>query len=131
MNTAVHFNINSASHCNKDAVLGQIVLDLTVSNINGDVQLLKQNCLILRPELELQLILLVNDFLHSNSINISYSRSSVQTTISINSESVPLLTDKIQAYLLYPTSFLANCHLAEENLDNLTAIPRRLYIPNH
>ena len=89
LNTSVHFNINSASHCNKDAVLGQIVLELTVSNINGDVQLIKQNCLILRPELELQLILLGNDFLYSNSVNFTYSRSSVQTTISINSELVP------------------------------------------
>ena len=42
LNTAVHFNINSASHCNKDAVLGQIVLELTVSNINGDVQLINK-----------------------------------------------------------------------------------------
>ena len=120
MNTSVHFNINSASHSNKDAVLGQIVLELTICNINGDVQLIKQNCLILRPELELQLVLLGNDFLYSNSVNISYPRSSVQTTISINSEMVPLLTDKIQAYLLYPTSFLTNSHLAEENQNNLT-----------
>ena len=30
------------------------------------------------------------------------------------------MTDKVQAYLLYPTSFLANSHLAEENQNNLT-----------
>ena len=120
LNTSVHFNINSASHSNKDAVLGQIVLELTISNMNGDVQVLKQNCLILRPELELQLVLLGNDFLHSNSVNISNSSSSVQTTISINSELVPLLTDKIKAYSLYPSSFLANSHLSEENTNNLT-----------
>ena len=100
LNTAVHFNINSASRCNKDAVLGQIVLDLTISNVKGDTQLLKQNCLILRPELDLQLILLGNDFLYQNSVNISYTRSSVRTQIFINSESVPLLTGKIQAYFL-------------------------------
>ena len=28
LNTSVHFNINSASHSNKNAVLGQIILDL-------------------------------------------------------------------------------------------------------
>ena len=81
LNTTVHFNINSASHCNKDAVLGQIVLDLTIVNVKGNTQLLKQNCLILRPELDLQLILLGNDFLYQNSVNISYTRSSVQTQI--------------------------------------------------
>ena len=31
LNTSVHFNINSASHSNKNAVLGQIVLDLAIN----------------------------------------------------------------------------------------------------
>ena len=48
LNTSTNFNINSASHCNKDAVLGQIVLKFNVCNEMGDEQVIEQNCLILR-----------------------------------------------------------------------------------
>ena len=88
LNTSVQFNINSASHSNKDAVLGQIKLDLSICNIDGNEQLVTQNCLILRPNLELQFVLLGNDFLYDNSVNISYSRSKVQPLISIYSKKV-------------------------------------------
>ncbi len=36
LDTSTNFNINSASHCNKDAVLGQIVLTFKVCNEMGD-----------------------------------------------------------------------------------------------
>ena len=71
LDTSVLFNINSASHRNHNAVLGQIVLDLAIKNVNGDEQLIRQKCLILRPELQLQLVLLGNDFLLKNSVGIT------------------------------------------------------------
>ena len=86
MDTSVLFNINSASHRNNDAVLGQIVLDLAIKNVDGDEQLIRQKCLILRPELQLQLVLLGNDFLLKNSVGISYDDLSGQMTIKINKE---------------------------------------------
>ena len=108
LNTSVQFNINSASHSNKDAVLGQIKLDLSICNIDGNEQLVTQNCLILRPNLELQFVLLGNDFLYDNSVNISYSRSEDQPLISINFEKVPLLNDNQKAQSFYSNSFLVN-----------------------
>ena len=66
MDTSVFFYTNSASHRNHNAVLGQIVLDLAIKNVDGDEQLIRQKCLILRPELQLQLVLLGNDFLLKN-----------------------------------------------------------------
>ena len=56
LDTSVLFNINSASRRNHNAVLGQIVLDLAIKNVNGDEQLIRQKCLILCPELQLQLL---------------------------------------------------------------------------
>ena len=117
LNTSVHFNINSASHSNKNAVLGQIILDLSIKNVTGDEQLIRQNCLILREELDLKLILLGNDFLISNSVNIGYSNVSTQTSVTINNEVVQLLSNEIQTNLMtyYPSSFMANSHATNQN----------------
>ena len=117
LNTSVHFNINSASHSNKNAVLGQIILDLSIKNVTGDEQLIRQNCLILREELDLKLILLGNDFLISNSVNIGYSNVSKQTSVTINNEVVQLLSNEIQTNLMtyYPSSFMANSHATNQN----------------
>ena len=89
LNTSTNFNINSASHCNKDAVLGQIVLVFKVCNDIGDEQTIEQNCLILRPELDLLLILLGNDFLDSNSVIIEYSGGATPL-VSVNKQKIPL-----------------------------------------
>ena len=53
LNTSVLYNINSASHRNANAVLGSIELVLAIRNEQGDEQLIRQKCLILRPELKL------------------------------------------------------------------------------
>ena len=42
------FNINSASHKVKDAVLGRIPLSFQIVNSNGEIQSIFQNCLVLR-----------------------------------------------------------------------------------
>ena len=63
LDTSVIFNINSAFHKNQNAVLGQIELVLAIKNVDGDEQLIRQKCLILRPELQLQIVLLGNYFL--------------------------------------------------------------------
>ena len=65
-------NINIASHRNTNAVLGSIELDLAIRNEQGDEQLIRQKCLILRPELKLQIVLLGGDFLLNNSVGINY-----------------------------------------------------------
>ena len=44
-------------------MLGQIELVLTIKNVDGDEQLIRQKCLILHPELQLHIVLLGNDFL--------------------------------------------------------------------
>ena len=36
LDTALQFNINSASHANSNAVLGQIVLSFILHNVDGD-----------------------------------------------------------------------------------------------
>jgi hypothetical protein len=62
LNSKVQFNINSASHKVKDAVLGQLNLRFKIHNVDGDSQIINQNCLVLRPTLDLQYVLLGNDF---------------------------------------------------------------------
>ena len=101
LNTSTNFNINSASHCNKDAVLGQIVLTFKVCNEMGDEQVIEQNCLILRPELDLQLILLGNDFLTTNSVIIEYSGGPTPI-VSINEQKIPL-SQTLEAHLVFPS----------------------------
>ena len=52
LDQSIRFNINSASHSNPDAVLGQIFLTITVKSKYDVEQVLSQNCLILRPHLD-------------------------------------------------------------------------------
>ena len=85
LDSSVQYNINSASHVNKDAVLGRIYLQVSVRNFKGVEQSITQNCLILRPHLDLHLVLLGNDFLKSNSVSITYSSTDTQPLILINS----------------------------------------------
>ena len=85
LNTSVLYNFNSASHRNANAVLGSIELNLAIRNEQGDEQLIKQKCLILRPELKLQIVLL----------GINYDESTSTMSIKINNETVILLSDKM------------------------------------
>ena len=71
LNTSVLYNINNASHRNTNAVLGSIELDLAIRNEQGDEQLIRQTCLILRPQLKLQIVLLSGDFLLKKSVGIN------------------------------------------------------------
>ena len=86
LDTKVQFNISSASHLNTDAVLGQLRLPLVITNLDGSVQNIEQNCLILRPTLEVAFILLGNDFLKNNGVDILYSQSTDQPLILINKQ---------------------------------------------
>ena len=67
----------------------------------GDEQVIKQNCLILRPELDLQLILLGNDFLTTNSVKIEYSGRPTPI-VSINEQKIPL-SRTLEAHLVFPS----------------------------
>ena len=82
-------------------MLGSIELDLTIRNKQGDDQLIKQKCLILRPELKLQIVLLGDDFLLSNSVGINYDKATSTMLIKINNELVTLLSDKMESNLYH------------------------------
>ena len=125
LNTSTNFNINSASHCNKDAVLGQIVLTFKVCNEKGDEQVIEQNCLILRPELDLQLILLGNDFLTTNSVIIEYSGGPTPI-VSINEQKIPL-SQTLEAHLVFP-SYPA---ISEEIRESKTELPEDDHLDDH
>ena len=108
LNSSVVYNINSASHKNPNAVLGSIELNLAIKTKDGDDQLIRQKCLILRPELKLGIVLLGEDFLMTNNVGIKYDLSTSSMLIDINGETVTLLTDKMEGNLksYYPSTFL-------------------------
>mgnify|MGYP007048898914 CR=1 FL=1 len=66
LDCSITYNINSASHKVTDAVLGRIPLSFQIVNSNGEIQSIFQNCLVLREHLDLQYVLLGNDFLAAN-----------------------------------------------------------------
>ena len=109
LDSTTQYNINSASHCNRDAVLGKISLNIKIKTCKGLEQTIEQDCLILRPNLELSFVLLGNDFLKNNSVSISYSPSNSQPILEINSERIPLLTDtNITPSSNFVNAFLTN-----------------------
>ena len=81
LDCSVTYNINSASHRVSDAVIGRITLPFQVTNSNGEVQFIMQDSLILRKHLDLQYILLGNDFMKANSISISFTPDSKSVLI--------------------------------------------------
>ena len=83
----------------------------------GDEQVIEQNCLILRPELDLQLILLGNDFLTTNSVKIEYSGGPTPI-VSINEQRIPL-SRTLEAHLVFP-SYPA---ISEERRESKTEQP--------
>ena len=113
LDTSVLFNIKSASHKNLDAVLGTLTLTMAITVENGKDQLIEQKCLVLRPDLKLDIILLGNDFLHDNGVEMKYDKETHTKQYKINDIPVVLLTEPIDANLMtwYPDSFLANTEI--------------------
>jgi hypothetical protein len=120
LDSSVQYNINSASHVNKDAVLGRIYLQISICNYEGVEQSITQNCLILRPSLDLHVVLLGNDFLKANSVNISYSSTDPHPIILINNEKIPLLTDQFTPHSHLVSSFLSIPTTKERKTATLT-----------
>jgi hypothetical protein len=60
-------------------------------NVDGDTQVIRQNCLVLRHTLDLQYVLLGNDFLSSNDVKILYSQDN--RTVLLNNKHVYLLAE--------------------------------------
>ena len=89
LDCSVTYNINSASHKVLDAVVGRISLPFQVTNSNGEVQFIMQDSLILRGHLDLQYILLGNDFMKANSVSIQYTPDS--KSVLINDQKVEML----------------------------------------
>ena len=112
LDKSVLFNIKSASHKNLDAVLGTLTLTMAITVENGKDQLIEQKCLVLRPDLKLDIILLGTDFLHKNGVEMKYDRDNTKQ-YKINDIPVVLLTEPIDANLMtwYPDSFLANTEI--------------------
>ena len=63
LDQTVIYNTNSASHKNPNAGLGSLNLTLAIQAENGEDQLINHKCLILRPDLKLDIVLLGEDFL--------------------------------------------------------------------
>ena len=112
LDKSVLYNIKSASHKNLDAVLGTLTLTMAITVENGKDQLMEQKCLVLRPDLKLDIILLGTDFLHINGVEMKYDRDNTKQ-YKINDIPVVLLTEPIDANLMtwYPDSFLANTEI--------------------
>jgi hypothetical protein len=89
LDCSVVYNINSASHKVTDAVLGRISLPFQITNSEGEIQSIFQTCLVLKEHLDLQYVLLGNDFLTANTVNISYNLDS--KVVSINKQNVKML----------------------------------------
>ena len=62
LNSSVIYNINLASHRNLNAVLGSITLDLVLKTKQQGDLTVQQKCLILREDLNLEIVLLGEDF---------------------------------------------------------------------
>ena len=127
LDQSVRFNINSASHNNPDAVLGQITLTISVKSKHGVEQILLQNCLILRPHLDLSFVLLGNDFLTKNSVNISYNTSSAQPMISINTQEVALLSTTLSEN----SYFISSCLALPKQVGHPSQTKSNLYLSPH
>ena len=114
LDTSVLYNIKSALHRNLDAVLGSVTLKLEITVQHGKDQLIEQKCLVLRPALKLDIILLGNDFLHQNAVKMSYNKDNTKK-YEINDIPVVLLTEPIDANLMtwFPDSFLAITELEQ------------------
>ena len=112
LDKSVLYNIKSASHKNLDAVLGTLTLTMAITVENGKDQLIEQKCLVLRPDLKLDIILLGTDFLHKNGVEMKYDKDNTKQ-YKINDIPVVLLTEPIDANLMtwYPDSFLANTEI--------------------
>ena len=112
LDTSVLYNIKSASHRNLDAVLGTVNLTMAITVQHGKDQLMEQKCLVLRPDLKLDIILLGTDFLHQNGVEMKYDKNNTKQ-YKINDIPVVLLTEPVDANLMtwFPDSFLANTEI--------------------
>ena len=120
LGTSVLYNIKSASHRNLDAVLGIVTLTMAITVQNGKDQLMEQKCLVLRPDLKLDIILLGTDFLHQNGVEMKYDKDNTKQ-YKINNIPVVLLTEPVDANLMtwFPDSFLANTEI-DQSTSSLT-----------
>ena len=94
LDTSVLYNIKSASHRNLDAVLGTVNLTMAITVQHGKDQLMEQKCLVLRPALRLDMILLGDDFLHQNGVKMKYNKDNTKQ-YEINDIPVVLLTEPV------------------------------------
>ena len=88
LNSSVIYNINSVSHQYLNAVLGSITLDQVLkSNQQGDLTV-RQKCLILREDLNLEIVLLGKDFLMGNNVSIKYDDQTRSIVVHVNDSQV-------------------------------------------
>ena len=96
--------------------MGSIELNSAIKTKQGDDQIIKQKCLILRSELKLGIVLLGEDFLMTNNVGIKYDSKTLSMLIDINDQRVTLLTDKMESNLksYYPSTFLTGTTITQE-----------------
>ena len=98
LDSSVTYNINSVSHRVSDAVLGKMPFNVQITNTNGEIQSINQECLVSRDTLDLQYVLLGNDFLTTNSVTIYFMKDSKYVTI--NHYSVEMAQPNVQSNLV-------------------------------
>ena len=72
LDTSTTYNIKSASHTNFNAVLGSLTLAIEMKTTSCDTLIANQKCLVLRPELNLGILLLGTDFMTANGAGVQF-----------------------------------------------------------
>ena len=126
LDSSVVYNINSASHKVTDAVLGRISLPIQITNSEGENQSIVQTCLVLKEHLDLEYVLLGNDFLTANSVNISYGKNS--KAVSINNKNVKMSKPSAPCNMVDIFSMTLKKNSSE--CKNVTPNPLNKLLPN-
>ena len=131
LNTSVIYNINSASHRNLNAVLGSITLDIVLKTKQQEDLIVRQKCLILREDLNLEIVLLGEDFLMSNNVSIKYDDQTRYIVVHVNDSQVSLLNDQTEENLqIYNSStFLTESMVTKKVLQSSTVLPKETRSP--
>ena len=102
LNTSIGYNIDSASHNNKDAVLGTYLFKLQIKKSDKSLITCPQLFSILRKNYSLEHVLLGEDFLIQHNCNIKYDNKIQTVVVKINDDLVttePILNVKPKAIM--------------------------------
>ena len=90
-------------------------MTLAITAENGEDQLIDHKCLVLRPDLKLDIILLGEDFLLNNDVEMKYDKKTLSKQFKINGIRVVLLAEAITCNLMtFPASFLTTTNMTKD-----------------